>query len=146
VRSKDKALAAAAVRRLAQLGTVVRANLPVVDLGTPVSCGTRRLANQAHKRLASAKGRSARVEWLAGRNRKAVVLAKTGIIPAISWGGPAFGTPPSLADKQRHVLSSACAAPGGKGCPLATVAIRMGPKFEPWTRSVVEQVTHVLHA
>ena len=85
VRSKDKALACKAVKRLADLGTVVKANLPVVDR-TPVSCGTRRLANQARKRLSSAKGRSARVKWLATRNRKATVLVKTGLIPAITWG------------------------------------------------------------
>ena len=55
IRSKDKALANKAVKRLADLGTVVKSNLPVADLGTPVSCGTRRLANQARKRLTSAK-------------------------------------------------------------------------------------------
>ena len=84
VRSKDKPLAEKAVKRLADLGTVIKANLPVVDLGTPVSCGTRRLANQARKRLSSAKGRSARFKWLASRNRKAIVLVKTGLIPAIT--------------------------------------------------------------
>ena len=53
IRSKDKALAARATQRIATMGTLVRANVPVVDLGTPVSCGTRRLANQARKLLAS---------------------------------------------------------------------------------------------
>ena len=108
--------ASSAARRLGRMGLEVSSNLPVTDLGTPVGSGRRRVATQANKRIVGVRGRTARVKSLARRTGRALVLAKTGIIPAMTWGGPAFGTPPTTASRQRKAVASACAAPGGRAC------------------------------
>jgi len=94
VRGSSRPLAERAAVRLARKGVPVRANLAVTDLGVPVAWGKRRVATQANKRISANKGRSSRAKWMTRINPKGLILAKTGLIPAITWGGIAFGTPP----------------------------------------------------
>jgi hypothetical protein len=94
IRSNDNSAASKASQNLANLGLAVKANIPVMDLGTPVGSGKTRVATSAQKRLRGTDARRKRTKWLVKKNRKALHIVKTGLVPAMTWGGPAFGTPP----------------------------------------------------
>ena len=107
IRSNDNSAASKASKDLASKGMQVKANLPVMDLGTPVGTGKTRVATAANKRLRGTGARRKRTKWLVKKSKTALHIVKTGLIPAILWGGPSFGTPPSLANRQRNAIASA---------------------------------------
>ena len=48
--------------------------------------------------------------------------------------------PPSHANRQKRAIASACSPPGGRACPMAANAIRLGIANDPWIRATVEQI------
>ena len=70
IRSKDNGAASKASRDLSALGIHVKANFPVMDLGTPVGTGKARVATAANKRLRGTGARRKRARWLVKKSKK----------------------------------------------------------------------------
>ena len=72
IRSNDNSAASKASKDLATKGMQVKANLPVMDLGTPVGTGKARVATAANKRLRGTDARRKRTKWLVKKSKKAL--------------------------------------------------------------------------
>ena len=70
IRSNDNGAASKASSNLAALGLQVKANLPVMDLGTPMGTGKSRVATAANKRLRGTDARRKRTKWLVTKSKK----------------------------------------------------------------------------